>query len=250
MFAYDTYIKTDSCREVCRQFRPIEKLPGVSFPHRNTVRNLVKKIPIQYMKDCLKPIKDEDSNFKGGDWVRVIRGLYKYDLGMVSCVDNEKKLAQVYVVPRINNGCQEQNYDRFYGRPKARIYPAARIQGNGKTLDIIHGFFAHDNNILTESGFLVQIFQFSSLKKEGVIPNKDELHQFRRLKALPTTTLISVGDKVMMMNGDYKDLTGEVMDVKMPFATVLPHSSALPVSYLNSLLGNTFNNGILSAITK
>jgi hypothetical protein len=38
----DTYVKTDSCREVCRQF--IEKFPGVPVPHRNTVRNLVVRL--------------------------------------------------------------------------------------------------------------------------------------------------------------------------------------------------------------
>ncbi|PSN34961.1 hypothetical protein C0J52_24956 [Blattella germanica] len=42
IFAYDTYIKTESCREVCRQF--VDKFPGVPVPHRNTVRNLVVRL--------------------------------------------------------------------------------------------------------------------------------------------------------------------------------------------------------------
>lgn len=41
IFAYDTYLLTESCREVCRQFAV--KFPGVQVPHRNTVRNLVQK---------------------------------------------------------------------------------------------------------------------------------------------------------------------------------------------------------------
>ena len=41
-FVYDTHVNTDSCREVCKQFRPIETFPGDLVPHRNTVRNLVK----------------------------------------------------------------------------------------------------------------------------------------------------------------------------------------------------------------
>ncbi|PSN33950.1 hypothetical protein C0J52_19935 [Blattella germanica] len=42
MFAYNTCVKTDSCREVCRQFT--EKFPGIPVPHRNMVRKLVVKV--------------------------------------------------------------------------------------------------------------------------------------------------------------------------------------------------------------
>ena len=42
IFMYDTYVKTDSCRDVCRQF--VQKFPGVSPPHRDTVRHLVLKL--------------------------------------------------------------------------------------------------------------------------------------------------------------------------------------------------------------
>ncbi|PSN46192.1 hypothetical protein C0J52_18540 [Blattella germanica] len=42
VFMYDTYVKTESCREVCRQFQ--DKFPTVSVPNRETVRRLIKKL--------------------------------------------------------------------------------------------------------------------------------------------------------------------------------------------------------------
>ena len=39
---YDTYVKTESCREVCRQFEV--KYPGAPIPGRETVRRLVNKL--------------------------------------------------------------------------------------------------------------------------------------------------------------------------------------------------------------
>ncbi|PSN34822.1 hypothetical protein C0J52_23266 [Blattella germanica] len=42
VFLYDTYVKTESCREVCNRFR--DRYPGVPVPCRETVRCLVNKL--------------------------------------------------------------------------------------------------------------------------------------------------------------------------------------------------------------
>ena len=42
VFLFETYVKTESCREVCRRFQ--DRFPGVTVPCRETVRCLVNKL--------------------------------------------------------------------------------------------------------------------------------------------------------------------------------------------------------------
>ena len=41
IFMYDSYVRTESCREVTRPFR--DRFPDIRAPHRDTVRKLVNR---------------------------------------------------------------------------------------------------------------------------------------------------------------------------------------------------------------
>ena len=41
IFMYDSYVRTESCREVTRLFR--DRFPDIRAPHRDTVRKLVNR---------------------------------------------------------------------------------------------------------------------------------------------------------------------------------------------------------------
>ncbi|RMZ75973.1 hypothetical protein DV737_g5043, partial [Chaetothyriales sp. CBS 132003] len=176
-------------------------LADVSDVYPRTKTNLV---PIKEMPDLLRVNKSKELN--PGDYVRIKRGLYVGDLGVVEDVVANGLEVTVKLVPRLTYGADddvprasmaggEDAAKRKRGggfgpganpasRPPARLFSEAEAKKR-------HSRFLQSNRGLTgksftyrndtyEDGFLIKEFRLQHLQRENVQPKLEETQMFTK----------------------------------------------------------------------
>ncbi|RMZ88674.1 hypothetical protein DV736_g4093, partial [Chaetothyriales sp. CBS 134916] len=173
-------------------------LADVSDVYPRTKTNLV---PIKEMPDLLRVNKSKELN--PGDYVRIKRGLYTGDLGVVEDVVANGLEVTVKLVPRLTYGADEdgsramaagEDAKRKRGgfgsganpatRPPARLFSEAEAKKR-------HSRFLQSNRGLTgnsftyrndtyEDGFLIKEFRLQHLQTENVQPKLEETQMFTK----------------------------------------------------------------------
>lgn len=221
----------------------------------------VKLIHLKEIPKVLKADPRKDITIEVHTFVRIKRGLYTGDLGLVTHVDDDTNTAIVRVVPRLENSRDDQKV-----KPPAKLfdpeaYPNAQnLAGrnmNSRT-------FMYKNQRFV-NGLLEKKFPLDNLDKSNLLPSYEEVKVFRdaepseRVKNLIMRTLansideskrlqksLEKGDKVKVISGDLFNLIGVVLEVNEDFVKVDFSDSGFfnePINFKPSELIKVFEVG-------
>eukprot|EP01147_Barroeca_monosierra_P008965 gene8965-1299_t len=162
-------------------------------------------------------------------WVRVKSGLYAGDLGKVLNVfstENPPK-AEILLVPRIDfANTQNANRSNRY-RPPQRLFNRDELHNSLVDVDIkfdtTTGHYKYKSNILTTAGFLLKRMRIGAVTSVDVKPTLEELSVFGAVAVEPDmeeqdefktdTTTFVVSDRVVVIQGELRGLTGEIISI-------------------------------------
>ena len=186
--------------EARRKLDVDDALNGVSDVYPRSKMNLV---PVKEMPDLLRVTKTKE--LEVGGYVRIKRGVYSGDLGMIEDVESNGLEVTVRLVPRLTYGLDEDqagpNADPKRKRPNAFNQPAINIANrppqrlfNEHEAKKRHDRFLQQNRGLVgrswtykgdlyEDGFLVKDFKLQHLITENVNPRLDEITKLTRTAA-------------------------------------------------------------------
>lgn len=257
--------------EAHRDFHVKDAIKGI----KNLNINMVKIIPVKEVTQIFSPDPTKQPIFELGQFVRLKKGLYTGDLAMVVGFDDSFKRIKVKMVPRLMSG---SFYDEYNGEVSKENVPGTKLRipkrffnpeeyPDAKSLKSDRGagvsVYAYDNKRF-ENGMLVKTLWLKNLETENVVPTLEEVEMFRRAevskenreeimnrakKAIDESKKfvkhLEKGDKVQIIQGDLKGLTGVVTDVNEDHVRVLPDVDLMnePVQYMPNELVKVFNNG-------
>ncbi|KAA6417274.1 MAG: hypothetical protein FRX49_12763 [Trebouxia sp. A1-2] len=180
-------------------------------------------VPLKEMVSAIYVNRQAKSQLEPDAWARVKAGVYKSDLAKVMSVDYSKGVAEVKLVPRIDYAELAKRQTEggralpFGGhragkaRPKAKAFSRAEAQRHRlmveerRSQQAATGFAYYlGSNTANryEDGYLVRDFPIKSLYVEEATPPVDELQTFN-----------AEGDRVLVTEGDLKNLDGVVVSV-------------------------------------
>lgn len=228
--------------EARRKIDVDEALTNVADVYPRSKMNLV---PVKEMPDLLRVTKNRE--LEVGGYVRIKRGLYQGDLGMIESVETNGLEVTVRLVPRLTYGMDEDQarpgapdakrkrpnafgvVNSFANRPPQRLFNENEARKR-------HDRFLQQNRGLTgrswsykgdlyEDGFLIKDFKLQHLITENVNPKLDEITKLTRTAAdgsevldleslahsLRNTTAEGnyvPGDEVEVYEGEQKGIVG------------------------------------------
>lgn len=158
---------------------------------------------------------DSRPPIKPRSWVRMKRGKYRGDLGLVEGVDLGTLECTAYFVPRISIDRKRKRGVRAPQAPfdleaiKERFGPNAAERRNG--------IYLFKGNIF-QHGLLYSQFHMTNLSINGINPTPQELEPFRATgelweKSQAFIEPIKVGDWVRVVSGALIGFVGEIVDV-------------------------------------
>lgn len=212
-------------------------------------RTKVDLVPVKEMPDLLRIQKSEVINL--GEYVRLKRGLYQGDLGVVEDVLDNGVDVLVRLVPRLNYGLDEDDGRPSNGvekrkrtpfaptysitnRPPQRLFNEAEAKKrHGKHLIANRGLASRSwtyKNDTYEDGFLLKSFKANVLETKNVKPVLEEVIKLKKTAAdgseaidlerlahtLKNDTADSnyvPGDEVEVFQGEQRGLVGRVETV-------------------------------------
>ncbi|PRP82026.1 transcription elongation factor SPT5-like [Planoprotostelium fungivorum] len=226
----------------------------------------LKLVPIREMVDVMTVAK-KNLNLKRGDWVRSKRGVYKGDLAQVYQYDEVRGKLIVKFIPRL---AEKNDNNKRSIRPAAKFFNPDDYSNAEKKLD----YYIYDGNKYKD-GYLLKQINLKSVQT-NVIPSIDELQRFQEapdssrmdddetpsaassiglanLKApiAKNKVIFAKGDTVRVIEGDLRNLKGEVDSVEGDFTTsnytvhVMPKEKDLNdmLSFTADQLVKWFKNG-------
>ncbi|KAI1613657.1 hypothetical protein EDD36DRAFT_381830 [Exophiala viscosa] len=172
-------------------------------------RSKMNLVPVKEMPDLLRVNKSKE--LEVGGYVRIKRGLYQGDLGMIEAVESNGLEVTVRLVPRLTYGMDEDTMrpgnadakrkrpntfgpvNNFANRPPQRLFNEAEARKK-------HDRFMQQNRGLSnkswtykgdqyEDGFLIKDFKLQHLVTENVNPRLDEITKLTKTAADGTETL-------------------------------------------------------------
>ena len=232
------------------------------------VRNAIKGLRLIYQREIIRIKKEETVtvfdidkaakvNLKRGQWVRVNSGLYSGDYAKVSIIDEAKSGCYIKLIPRLNIESNESK-DQTKRQDKAKILrPPQKFflhsSVEGAQLKYSNHFekrMHYWNRMYFRRGFLYKYFNFKVLDTENIVPPREILDKFLRpdgdndshpsdsedpdeqiekwKKMSAENLTLTKGDKIKVISGDLKNLTGYVVSVERQIVTMQPDHKDLP----------------------
>lgn len=209
-----------------------------------------KLVPLNEMVDAITVAERSSKTIEQNNWVRLRSWVYKGDLAKVLDVDQNAQRATIKIVPRIDyaglaSRATDENKRGFPKPPKARPPPRAFNADEARThrLDVVQQrdrvsgdvYFILNGTNRFHDGYLVKTVSLKSLSLEESLPPLDELQRFNaaaqgEAAADDLASLVqnlategdgsaaprhnfNKGDKVIIINGDLKDIKGVIDQV-------------------------------------
>lgn len=200
-------------------------------------------------------------SIKKGQWVRINTGLYASDYAKVVGEDDSKAGCYLKIIPRLNidNG-EEAKADGNRRAPKIPVRPPQKFFNKDEVNDVSEKFnsifnkpMQYWNRNYYRKGFLFKYFNFKSLDIENIVPPRNVLDKFLRTddddahsnsqgsddedplkevenwKKLAAESLsLTKGDKIKVISGDLKNLTGSVVSVNKNVVKMQPDHKDIP----------------------
>ncbi|KAL6525045.1 hypothetical protein OROMI_030638 [Orobanche minor] len=233
--------------EACKEAHVREAIKGMQYiyPYK------IVMVPIKEMTNILS-VRSNAIDISRHTWGRVKIGIYKGDLAKVVDIDNVRQRATVKLIPRID---LQGMANKLEGRkvPNKTFTPPARFM-NIHEARVLHipverrrdqmtgDYFDKIEGMMFKDGFLYKKLSLKSLRTENVLPTLDELEKFRlpvesgdddmsSLSALFENRKRSrfvKGDRVIVVNGDLRNLRGWVEKVEDDIAHIKTYEKGLP----------------------
>lgn len=196
----------------------LDGIPGVS---RSRNRDMVIDMYDRMLLLDMDPTKGQ-SHVTDNSWVRVRRGLYKGDLGLVNHVDGTTLLCDVNLVPRIPLGRQKER-----GRPSKRLFDEVAVgeKYGEQSIEKRNRLRLFKNNTY-DRRFLRRLFHVTDLLTEGINAQEEELDFFRQEpdlwdRAKTFISPITFGDRVRVISGPFIGMIGNITDVMSKMANIV-----------------------------
>lgn len=233
------------------------------------VRDAIKGLRLIYQRDIVRIKKEETPsvfeidkaskiNLKKGQWVRVNTGLYAGDFAKVVGVDDSKAGCHLKIIPRlsIDTGEDMKTQDKKKSllpvKPPQRFFNPNDVSGVDKKLsNIFNKKMYYWNKQYFSKGFLYKYFNFKILDTENIVPPRNVVDKFIRpeddddsqpsndedpdqeiekWKKLAAENLsLTKGDKIRVISGDLKNLTGSVVSVDKSIVKMQPDHKDIPM---------------------
>lgn len=232
------------------------------------VRNAIKGLRLIYQRDIIRIKREETVtvfdidkaskvNLKRGQWVRINSGLYSGDYAKVNSIDEAKSGCYLKLIPRLNI---ETNESKPVGprkdkpqqlKPPQNLFIHNQVEGAQlKYSDYFQKRMYYWNRMNFRKGFLYKYFNMKILDTENIVPPREVLDKFLRRdddsdsqpsdsedadvqiekwkKMSAESLTLTKGDKIKVINGDLKNLTGYVVSVDKQIVTMKPDHKDLP----------------------
>jgi transcription elongation factor SPT5 len=210
----------------------------------NIYASKISIVPMEEMVDVVT-IRKKVVALRPGSWVRISRGKFKGDLAQVVDVFENEDTAEVKVIPRMAPEKKESGPKRKAG--VAREPPRLLVFKDLDRAEIRHlneGRFNYKGDIFDDQGFQYRTVKLNLLHTDGVRPSLEELARFsvtaegeRERAALVSSITdqaddqsmyaFSVGDRVVVNEGELKNALGTVLTVDRNSVVVTMQDEAL-----------------------
>lgn len=200
----------------------IEAVKGV----RNLYSQKISLVPVNEMPEVFSMDKVKRTRLHKGMFVRVRSGDYKGDVAQIWAVEEQRGKVIVRVVPRL-----EKSADRRI-RPAPKLFNPKDFPGAESRIDKESGmqvYHMNGNNFL--DGFLLKTMSTKSLQTFNVNPSFAEIQLYQTgyededKSAVPASSrriIYNKGDKLKIIKGDLKNLTGRVFSSNDTTVTMVP----------------------------
>jgi transcription elongation factor len=154
---------------------------------------------------------------KVNSWVRIKRGTYREDLGLVKFVTQPTLICDTYVVPRIPMTLDRKR-KRGHRTPQLLFDPHAIQEIYGPdAADKRNRVYVFQGEVY-EDGLLCREIHMTDLSIEGINATPEELEPFRQSskiwnEAEAMISPIKVGDWVRVVSGTFVGMVGEITEV-------------------------------------
>lgn len=154
---------------------------------------------------------------KTNTWVRIKRGRYKGDLGLVKYVERTTLVCDTLIVPRIPMNPINRKRKRGVRIPQLAFDPEAIDEAYGQgSADKRNRVYLFQGERY-EDGLLCQEIHMTGLSIEGINATPQELEPFRKSttwnEAATFISPIRTGDWVQVVSGAFVGMVGEVLEV-------------------------------------
>ena len=235
--------------------------------------NKVTLVPLNEMNEVYTITHTKKKNLTENDFVRIKSGLYSGDLGVVVDANYQMTKVKVKIVPRL------EFEDIHLNRPQIPDAKNKRSKKNSKIVRPPPKLFNNVQYNCTEikidpqtnkefyywggmnfrNGFLYKYFSIRQLKTEDVNPTLSELQMFHDdgskseedekidlalIKEKQSSKIVK-GDKVRVVKGELKELTGTVTSINDLMVTMAPISDKIkgPLNFPVTDLEKYFQEG-------
>ena len=267
--------------EAHREFHVKEAIKGIKILNMNQV----DIIGVKEVTQVFTPDPKRNLDIEVGQFVRVKRGLYDGDLGMIKDFDDDFKKIEIKIVPRLFAGStfDDDAEDTTPGAKRKSYFEKMR-EMKQKNIRPPQKYFSTEefpDATVDESqprhvkafkykskhyhdGMQVQKFPTSNLQLENVVPTFEEITMFQ--KAEPNKEMredlmdrakatineskkflknLEKGDRVKIISGDLKGLTGIVMELSDNGVKVMPAVDLIsePIDFMPSEIVKVFEIG-------
>ncbi len=212
--------------EAFKEANVIEAIQGISALRENSI----KLVPMSEMVQVFNYDLFQKVDLQPKQWVRIKSGVYENDLAQVIKVEDPINRIWIRLVPRLTeNDTFAKNQDKNRKiRPKQKLFNPEKFENvEKKNHPSLSEMVYHYNKFTFQDGFLIKNVKAKSLITEDVLPRIEELQIFDLIKmkndqevdnlleAIQETRItrkkkFSKGDKVKVIKGEVKGLTGKV----------------------------------------
>jgi len=233
------------------------------------VREAIQGLRLIYQRDIIRIKKEESTtifdidkaskiNLKKGQWVKINSGLYAGDFAKVVLVDDVKEGCYLKLIPRLNISADEEkqnarNKDKAQSlRPPQKFFNYREVEKPQlKFASHFNKRMYYWNRMYFRRGFLYKYFNIKTLITEGVVPPREVLNKFLRpeddddsqpsdsedpdeqiekwKKLAAENISLTKGDKIKVISGDLKNLTGHVVSVENSIVKMQPDHKDIPM---------------------
>jgi ribosomal protein L24 len=220
-------LKSAFCRDAIKGWIYIESksvatiyniLDGVHGPMRHRGNYEIRLVDIHDQHLLLNmDVAGSAPPIKVNSWVRIKRGTYREDLGLVKFVTQPTLICDTYVVPRIPMTLDRKR-KRGHRTPQLLFDPHAIQEIYGPdAADKRNRVYVFQGEVY-EDGLLCREIHMTDLSIEGINATPEELEPFRQSskiwnEAEAMISPIKVGDWVRVISGTFVGMVGEITEV-------------------------------------
>lgn len=214
----------------------------------NVYATKLQLVPVNEMVDCLRA-RTKTHELKVGQWVRAKgRSIYAGDIGQILEVLDTGDSCLVKLIPRIDySGNKRKKGDH---RPPLKLFSQSDV-ANKREVTAVQGGYQYQGEFFDKDGYLEKPLKISALDYKNIVPTLDEITRFNDSVALlqentPKGADFQTGEKVIILEGEMKNIFGVVFGVENSIVTIIPDSSFGLKNYVKydaSMLAKRFVEG-------